>query len=754
MGVTPSPEPQSPGEPEPCSRRCASPRSPSLPSRACIAARSPGLRLAVGLACASACAGAFAQESGAEPPAEQAGEEVGEEIPELEPLIVTATRRPEAALDVPYATETVTERALDERSVRTLPQALRFLPGVMVQGTAYGQGSPYIRGFTGYHNLLLVDGIRLNNSVFRSGPNQYWNTIDPFSVERIELVKGPASVLYGSDAIGGTVQVFTKSPYSYDREHGVGGLLELRWADAANYDIGRAEVSAAFDDSMGLLLGFTGKHYGDVEGGSEVGEQPDTGYDQQDFDLKLEYMPDPVSRIVIAHQNTQQYDVPRTHTTIFSRPWEGVVAGTDLNRDLDQTRKLSYLQWHATDAEAFFDRAFSSISWQEQTENQDRTRGSGSSDSQGFDVGSLGLLLNFSSGTPIGELTYGAEYYHDDVDSYLDRGAAQTPADDIQGPVADDSEYETLGLFVQDEIPATERLGFTLGVRFNSAAVDAREVRDPVTDTGTSIEDDWDHTVGSLRFDYALTPDRWGLFGGASQGFRAPNLSDLTRFDSARTNEFEIPATGLEPETYTSYELGAKFRGAGGSLQTAVFYTDIDDMIQRVPTGDTTSDGEFVVTKENVGDGYVWGIELGGSKDLAEAWKLLGNATWIEGAADTFPTSAPTVVREPLDRGMPLTILTAIRWQVPERPLFAEGRLTWADDADRLSTGDMADTTRIPPGGTPGYAVLDVYSGYELGRHTSLRFGLENVTDEDYRIHGSGYNQPGRNLMFGIVLRF
>ena len=85
-------------------------------------------------------------------------------------------------------------------------------PSVMVQKTGYGQGSPYLRGFTGFRTLMMVDGIRLNNSTFRDGPNQYWNTVDPWSVARYEAVMGPASVLYGSDAVGGAVNALSFAP--------------------------------------------------------------------------------------------------------------------------------------------------------------------------------------------------------------------------------------------------------------------------------------------------------------------------------------------------------------------------------------------------------------------------------------------------------------------------------------------------------------------------------------------------------------
>src|SRR5690606_10320243 len=105
-------------------------------------------------------------------------------------VIVTATRAATAQFDSPFSTAVVTAERFRLRAYRTLPQALRDVPGVMVQETSVSQGSPYIRGFTGYHNLLLVDGIRLNHSAFRSGPNQYWSTVDPMSLDRLEIVKG------------------------------------------------------------------------------------------------------------------------------------------------------------------------------------------------------------------------------------------------------------------------------------------------------------------------------------------------------------------------------------------------------------------------------------------------------------------------------------------------------------------------------------------------------------------------------------
>ncbi len=662
--------------------------------------------------------------------------------------LVTALRAERDDFDTPHAAAVVGALDIERRSYRTTPQALRDLPGVMVQETAHGQGSPYLRGFTGFRTLFLVDGIRLNNSVFRDGPNQYTSTVDPLSLDRLEVVLGPGSVLWGSDAIGGTVNAVTRLPYSYGR--GVAGRAYYRVSSAESSHIGRLEVSGSIDDKVGVLFGASGKTLGDLHGGDDVGTQRNTGYDEWGADLKVEIFPDDDTRVVFAHQSVRQNDVPRTHRTVSAESFEGTTVGTDLRRDLDQRRRLTYVQIHAEDQPAFFDRASASVSWHHQEEERDRIRGSGARELQGFEVGAFGLSANLSSPTPIGRLTYGVEYYRDDVDSFLDRGAAQTPADDIQGPVGDDASYDLAGLFVQDEILATDRLDLILGARFDWARANADSVRDPVTSTRISVDDEWSSLVGSARFVYRMN-ETANLYGGVSQGFRAPNLSDLTRFDTARTNEFEIPSPDLDPEHTTTLELGVKLEGGRTSGRAAVFWTDVRDMIVRFPTGNTNAAGEFEITKDNVGDGRVWGIELSAERELTERTSLFGHGTFLDGEVTTFPTSAPVVATEPIDRQMPITLGLGLRFEDEPSGFWGEVAGVWADDADELSTRDIADTERIPPGGTPGYAVGHVRGGCRLSERVSIVAALENVFDEDYRVHGSGQNMAGRNVVVSLT---
>jgi len=421
--------------------------------------------------------------------------------------------------------------------------------------------------------------------------------------------------------------------------------------------------------------------------------------------------------------------------------------GSELKRDLDQRRQLAYLQFHKQNIGGAVDAVRASISWQNQEEVRDRLRPPARADAQGVDVDTLGFWVQADSDTAIGRLTYGVDFYHDEVDSFSSRNP-------VQGPVGDDATYDLLGIFLQDVVELGTRWVLNGGIRFTYAAADAKSVSDPNTGNAIRVKEDWSAFVGSLRAVYKLVDQHWNLFGGVSQGFRAPSLSDLTRFDSARTNEFEIPAPGLDPEYYTQLELGIKGTTRTLSVQFSAYYTIIRDQILRVPTNQTTPDGETIVTKANVGDGYVWGLEFGGAWALARQWTLFGNLAWIEGRVNAFPTSQPVVVREYLDRLMPLTGQIGVRWESREHGVWVELLSIAATDADRLSTRDRNDTSRIPPGGTPGYVVVHLRAGWRPKEWVSLLFAIENIGDANYRVHGSGHNMAGRNFVFSVSFDF
>ena len=185
-------------------------------------------------------------------------------INELTEVIITATRKAENNLNLPYSSHNITKKQIKEQLPRSMPEALFGIPGVFVQKTNHGGGSPFIRGLTGNQTLTLIDGVRLNNSTFRYGPNQYLNTIDLFTIDKIEVLKGSGSVQYGTDALGGVIQVFTKEPQFKDRTQVQGAVL-------GKYMTGDMETTARAEVELGsqkfaVMAGYSYKKFGDLWG--------------------------------------------------------------------------------------------------------------------------------------------------------------------------------------------------------------------------------------------------------------------------------------------------------------------------------------------------------------------------------------------------------------------------------------------------------------------------------------------------------
>lgn len=678
-------------------------------------------------------------------------------------VVVTSTRTGERIVNVPYSAVSLDfDYLVNLKQARSIPEALSEVPGVMVQKTGHARGCPYIRGFPGYRNLFLIDGIRLNNSVFRDGPNQYWGSIDSLIAERLELVAGPSSVLYGSDAIGGTVQLITRERAGYEQDFGLNGRAHYRFGGAESSHTGRLELQGNKGKRLGFLFGASLKKYGELRAGAGTGVMPKTGYGQQSLDLKLNYAVDENRELVLGLQHDNIADAWRTHRTVFAKSWLGTAIGTDQELSLDQRRQLAYLQYRWDRVSRHIDQAKFSLSWHRQYESQFRRRGSGARTIDGFDVGTAGFWGQFISRTRWGKLTYGWEYYLDFVDSFREDPDDANPAARVspRGPVADDARYHLFGLYLQDEVSLHESLDLTAGLRYSWIRATAGQVGmgaiEPAFAELPKLDQGYSSVVGNLRLLYHLD-GHWNIYGGAAQGFRAPNLSDLTRFDVARSGEHETPSLSVKPEKYLSLETGVKclHRTWQGSL--SYFHLFIDGMIIRVPTGNMIGDNTEV-TRLNIGDGRIHGLEAAGFVAFSgiglPQWTGAAALTWVEGDADTFPTSAAVVERRPMSRIQPVTATLSLRWGHPSGRYWAEGVVTAAGAQRRLSPDDERDTQRIPPGGTPGYAVFTVRGGIALSRSARLLISLENITDKDYRILGSGLNEPGRNLVIGLDLGF
>ena len=683
--------------------------------------------------------------------------EVVDSFSTLDPTIVvsTPTRVARTNFETPHVVDFLSDTELIERSVRSVPEAFEQTPGVLVQKTAHGQGSPFIRGFTAYHNLLLIDGVRLNNSVFRSGPNQYWNTVDSQGLRAIELVKSQGSVLYGSDAVGGTVQALTRRPVYAEEGLYTGGRSYSRYAYGEDSFIQRNEVTISDAGNFGLILGGTYKDFGDIRA-AELGRLPHTGYDEWDVDGKLEWFLNEDTRLTLFHQQVHIDDAWRVHKTRFAVPFAGTTIGDEQARILDQSRMLTYVQLEGSADTALFDHYTVSLSHQQQDEQQFRKRADGRFDVQGFTVDTYGVWVQFDKNLEFTDVSYGVDYYHDEIGSFRNDFNADGSARgaNIQGPVGDDGSYDLLGAFVHTATPVGDRVTVDLGGRFTYAEANIGQVEDPATGNQISIEDDWQNFVGSGRVSYQLDEDdKFRLFAGASQAFRAPNWSDLSRLDSNRSSEIETPAPNLDPEHFVTYEIGIKANTGHFAGSLSYFYTQVNDLILRTPTGRVV-DGLDEVTKLNSGDGHVQGVEISGEYRLNDQWTVFGGFAYQDSQVSTFATSDPVLSDEVLSRLLPINGYGGVRWQNHGGGFWVEGLITAFDDADRLNTGDKRDTQRIPPGGTPGYWLATIRSGWQVSDGVLLTGGVENLFDKAYRAHGSGQNEPGVNAFIGAEIKF
>jgi TonB-dependent heme/hemoglobin receptor len=660
---------------------------------------------------------------------------------EMSTVVVTATRVEEQVFEVPQAVTRMDREEIEEGIYRSTPEALMQQPGVMVQKTAHGQGSPFIRGLTGKHVLILVDGVRLNNATFRFGPNQYLATIDPASIDHIEIVRGPASVLYGSDALGGVINIFTRKRQDFSQERDTDGELNPVYGSADNERTYRGALEGNVS-SFGFWGGGDYRDFGNLKGGGDVGTQNYTGYDEYHANAALSYKLAGQGRMDLTVQQTRQNDVPRTDKFINSNE-------SQVFDPQQRTAVAAHMQ--GAPGLVFADRMQVSLSYQLQKENLERQRfGSDLVRNYKDKVYTAGLTTQ--ADLLLGErhlLTYGLEYYRDRVDSHrVDTTAGvSTPA---TSNFPDGSEYYTGGLFLQDEYLLTDATTLVGGLRYSRFRVES-----DLEDFG-NLDETFDDWTGSLRFTTAITP-QWRLFGGVAMGFRAPNLDDLVVLRS--TNEgTDVPSPNLDSEESINYELGLKLNSSRWQGTAVAYYSDYSDLIERGPgtyqglsfiddNGNGVQDeGEDnVVQKFNVGDAYIWGVELDARVTLNPVWSVFGNYSYTYGRNQSGD--------EPLSRIPPARLVLGVRRQVPGDSWWVEPYTEIVGDQDRLSARDESDP-RIGSNGTDGYTTLNVRGGWEIARQHALNVAFNNIADVKYKVHGSGVYGPGREVKLSYHYRF
>jgi len=232
-------------------------------------------------------------------------------ITQLRDIVVTVNRSDTRIKDLPYAVNRVDQKILQRNLSRTIPEALNGIAGLFIQKTNHGGGSPFIRGLTGNQALVLVDGIRLNNSIFRYGPNQYLTLVDPYVVDRIEVLKGSGAVQYGSDAMTGVVNVITPDLGFTKESKWSTKILQRMTSDRMEFTL-RPQLNYS-GKRFSFSLGAGNKNFGDLKGGDTTGFQRPSGYREQNIDLNLKADLGKGWMLKLAYQGLKQLNVPVYH---------------------------------------------------------------------------------------------------------------------------------------------------------------------------------------------------------------------------------------------------------------------------------------------------------------------------------------------------------------------------------------------------------------------------------------------------------
>ena len=651
---------------------------------------------------------------------------------EIEEVLVTATRRVISSEDVSSGLTLVTREQVQAQKLVT--DSLASNVGVFLQQTTPGQGAAIIRGLKGSSILHLVDGMRLNNAIFRSAPTQYFSLVPVTAAERVEVLRGTPTSLYGNDAVGGVVQLVTRVP-SFDslQTESRGEVFaafdtaELGKTTRATLDVGNSTFASSFSAEY-LQTGNRRTGSGERIGPSGYESRAArmvfsaTPANDRSWLLDVHYLEQPatprVDELVPGFGQTEPSSseflfAPNRRVFVHGKYTKAAGAGgLDWNTDI---------AWQRIDDDRVT-RDFGAT---------DRRRESNSSDL-------LGLTLSGSRITEAGSWIVGAEFYHDKVRST--RSEENLPSGTIQqvpSRFPNGSTVTQAALYANIEHSVTDRNNLNGGIRVSNDDVSL-----PATLVSAAADISSTDISGDLGWLFDAT-ERWQILANLGLGFRAPNVFDLGTLGNRPGNRFNIPNTTLDSERVLQADIGVRHRSDRVDFDLIIYALRYDDRITSVGTGDVTADGRDIVQSVNAAESSIRGVEAGLNVRLSDALRTRAVLNYTWGEQQVAGNEA-----EPAGRIPPFNGELVLSYDAGGDYRF-ESWLRFAGGQDRLSARDVRDV-RIDPAGTPGWVVTGASVQASFADDWLISVSLDNLLDKRYRVHGSGLDAAGRNLSIGV----
>jgi hemoglobin/transferrin/lactoferrin receptor protein len=572
-------------------------------------------------------------------------------------VTVTATRTQKDTFEIPKAVSVVDRKKIEEKAPNNVTELLTELPGVDVNGVGANQSRPIIRGYRGQRILLMEDGMRMNNSRRQQDFGEIPALVDISEVDRVEVVRGPASVLYGSDAIGGVVNIITRVPGYDPGTADIHGSIGYRYSSADKQNKGAANINGNIG-KLGFMISGNLRNakdynapagtFGDINLTGDVTVN-DTGVKDGGVNLLLTYSLSKQDQILFKYEYYHSENAGFGFVEPALYDPDPMASRIQIRYPMQEVQKYTLKYENKRLGFALADHiGFTAYYLNNQREltNDILARSpmlppgaaiSINTDNY-TDVNTLGLRLEFNKAAKSHTFTYGVDFFEDNTEN-TDAGIIQMlgfgppiTLETDNTPKLPYARYRSLGIFLQDDIALFTRTSLILGVRYQN--VNAKTKQTPGLEGDELVNSTDDTFVGTANLLFSITDDL-RLVLSVGRGFRSPNL--IERFFDGDTPEgsgYQARNTKLKAETSLNVDVGFKFRRKNVHLEATYFNNVVRDGIRLTDTGRTVeiAPDRFVSIYQNIN---VDKLRMQGVEAVARIFFNFGisaqaNATYIK----------------------------------------------------------------------------------------------------------------------------
>ncbi|PKV50671.1 hemoglobin/transferrin/lactoferrin receptor protein [Aquimarina sp. MAR_2010_214] len=705
----------------------------------------------------------------------------------LDEIVISGTRWNQTSDDVPSKVISISSKDVALQNIQTAADLLSVSGKVYVQKSQQGGGSPMIRGFATNRLLYVVDGIRMNTAIYRSGNLQNIISLDPFATENTEVLFGPGSVIYGSDAIGGVMSFQTLTPQlSISDDLLISGKAITRYSSANN------EKTAHFDVNIGWekwasITSFSAWDFDHLKQGSNGPDDYLKSYyvtRQSDVD-NIITQDDPLLQIPSAYSQMNvmqkilfkpneklnfQYGFHYSETSPYgrydrhNRIREGTARYAEWNYG-PQKWMMNNLKIVHDDDNVVYDQVILNLTFQSFEESRiDRSLNKNERSTNTEQVEAYSVNLDFKKSTGVkNTLYYGAEYVLNDVNSVGQVTDISTGENEIAPSRYPNANWSSIAVYLNDALKASDKLTLQAGLRYNQFNLDADFTGSldfyPFPFKKANINNG--ALTGSIGGVYRPS-EKWVISTNFGTAFRSPNVDDVGKVFDSEPGAVTVPNPDLDAEYAYNFDLGiAKVFGDFIKIDMTGYYTILRNALVRRNfqlNGQSSIlyDGEMsqVQAIQNAAKANVYGVQVGLEVKLPAGFSIssdlnyqIGEEELDDGKTGASRHSAPLFGISRLNfkaESLSLQFYTAYQGERKFEDLAVSEQ-----GKDEIYAKDTNGNNY-----SPSWHTLNIKTMYDLTETFTVNAGIENLTDQRYRQYSSGISAPGRNFILSLRANF